>query len=145
MRAVLVGIKTDTGNSLVYDPGILAGREVRATMEAAGKETALLIQRVVGHPGRDRSTGWFCQLKLDRPPGLLLDDHGTLSDSPAGNHITDPQSDQVATAQLAVDGQVEQGQITPFPCDLESHTCGPDLTGLQGWLLTHESRLGTGS
>jgi hypothetical protein len=49
--------------------------------------------------------------KLDRASGLLLDDHRTFSHPAAGDHITDPQGDQVTAAQLAVDGQVEQGQV----------------------------------
>jgi hypothetical protein len=129
MRAVLVGVEVDAGDPLVHDPGILAGREVLAAADTAGKEIVLLTQCALADPGSDSATSWLCQLTLDRMSRLLLDDHGPFSHPAAGDHVTEPQGDKVTAAQLAVDSQVKQGDIPPFPFDLEPSSDWPRLLG----------------
>lgn len=87
------------------------------------------------NPGGNRIAGWFGQFKLDGAAGLLLDDHSALSHTATGDNVADSQGYQVTASQLAVNRQIEQGLITPFPFDLESDTDCPDLSGLQGWFL----------
>jgi hypothetical protein len=55
----------------------------------------------------DGLSGVFGQLELDRTTGFPLHDNGTLFDTTGHVHIADTQRDQVTTAQLAVNGQVE--------------------------------------
>jgi hypothetical protein len=47
-------------------------------------------------------------LELHGPAGFSLHDAGPRPSSPAKRHVIDPQSDQVAAPELAVERQVEQ-------------------------------------
>jgi hypothetical protein len=51
-------------------------------------------------------------------------------------HVADLQFDQVAAAQLAVDRQVEQGQVARLPLQFKADSDRPDLLRLQRRLLT---------
>ena len=65
-----------------------------------------LFQEVVnGLPGLIR------QLELDRPPGILLSDGRTIDRIAIRSDVFDPQGDDVATTQLAVDCKVEKGKV----------------------------------
>jgi hypothetical protein len=55
--------------------------------------------------------GLICQLELDRSPGLLLPDGRTIDRIAIRSDIFDPQGDDVATTQLAVDRKVEKGKV----------------------------------
>jgi hypothetical protein len=112
---------------------------VLAAVDGAGKEITLLVHCAPGDSGRYSPTGWLCQFKLDWPSCLLLDEEGTFSYVASGDHVTDPQGNPITVAPLAVDGQIEQGHIAPFPFDLEPNTDGPHFSELEGWLLADES------
>jgi hypothetical protein len=83
----------------------------------------------------DGIPGLLGQLELDGAPGFLLHDHGTLSDATGHGNITDPQGHQVTTAELAVNGQIKQGQVALLFQDLEPDANSPDLLGFQRGLL----------
>jgi uncharacterized protein (DUF2336 family) len=51
------------------------------------------------------------QLKLNRPLGLALQDHGALGDPRALSDVADPEADQITATQLAVDCEIEQGEL----------------------------------
>ena len=53
--------------------------------------------------------GLIRQLEPDRSPGLLLPDGRTIDRIAIRSDIFDPQGDDVATTQLAVDRNVEKG------------------------------------
>ncbi|MDN3593090.1 hypothetical protein [Methylobacterium adhaesivum] len=46
---------------------------------------------------------------------------------PAADKLTDPQFDDVTTAQLAVDGEVEHGPVAYTPLSVEPETDSPNL------------------
>jgi hypothetical protein len=52
--------------------------------------------------------------------------------------IADAQADEIAAAELAVDGQVEQGKVTDGMCILEVDTDGPDVLWLERGLLADQ-------
>ena len=56
-------------------------------------------------------------------------------------HVAHHQTDQVTAAQLAVDGEVEQGELADIAGYLQSGANGPDLPELQGWLLADQFAL----
>jgi hypothetical protein len=71
----------------------------------------------------DRLPGLLRHLEPNRVAGLsLADSHPVHGISVRGN-VLDLESDDIATAQFAVDGQVEQRQVTRATLDLE---LGPD-------------------
>ena len=53
----------------------------------------------------------FEQLELDGPARLLLHHHRTRPDTATADEVTDTNFHYIATAQLAVDGQIEQRPI----------------------------------
>ena len=52
--------------------------------------------------------------ELDRSPCLFLDYGATVPHPAAGAYVVDLQADEIATSELAVDREVEQGKIS-FP------------------------------
>jgi hypothetical protein len=80
------------------------------------------LQEVVnGLPGLIR------QLELDRSPGLLLPDGRTIDRIAIRSDIFDPQGDDVATTQLAVNRKIEKGKVAGPPFDQEPGSNRPDL------------------
>jgi len=57
------------------------------------------------------------------------------------DHIVDAQRDQITPAQFAVDGEIEQGEISGAMIQLQSNSDGPDLFQLQRRLLPEELAL----
>ena len=55
--------------------------------------------------------------------------------------VTNTQADEVASAQLAVDGQVEHGQISHLVGVLQVDADRPDILGLQRGLLANQLSL----
>jgi hypothetical protein len=51
------------------------------------------------------------------------------------------RADEIAAAQLAVDGQVEHGKVTDRMGFLKADADGPDVLGLERWLLADEFSL----
>jgi hypothetical protein len=51
----------------------------------------------------------WCDLELNRPLGLVLHDNGARRHLVAVADVPDPEADQVAAAQLAVDPEIEEG------------------------------------
>jgi hypothetical protein len=49
----------------------------------------------------------------------LLDDQRSTPHHPASQHVADPQLDEVAAAQLAIDREVEEGEVSRPSLTLE--------------------------
>jgi hypothetical protein len=62
-------------------------------------------------PRTHRLPGRVHQLELDWPIGLLLHDNGAIPDASARDYIADPDFDDVAAAQFAVDREIEQRSV----------------------------------
>ena len=105
---------------------------------AAWKEELLRLQMSRRDPGGDRVSRLLGDLKLHRPLGLLLHDNRARGDVTALDHIVDAKPDQVASAQLAVDGEVEQREFPGSMIQLQSNPDGPDLLQFQRGLLPEQ-------
>jgi hypothetical protein len=92
-------------------------------------------------PVSDREPRLFGDFELDRPAGLLLDHGRAIPHRAADTHVIDPQGDQIAAAQLAVDRQVEQREIALSNLKLKPDPDGPDLFRLERALLTDQAAL----
>jgi hypothetical protein len=86
-----------------------------------------------------RGAGLLHDLELNRTPGLVLDNRRPVSHAAARGDIIDPKTDEIATAQLAVDGEVKQREIALAVLNLRSDANGPDLFRPQGTLLADET------
>jgi len=49
-------------------------------------------------------------------------------------YVIDTKRDQIAPAQRAVDGEIEERQVPHTPLQLQSATYGPDVADPQWWL-----------
>jgi hypothetical protein len=71
------------------------------------------------------------QLELDRPARLLLCDRSSRPHPAAADKLTDPDLHDVAAAQLAVDGEVEERAVAEASFPVEPEPYGPDLLRLE--------------
>src|SRR5207249_6331033 len=138
MGAVGRLIKPNRSGPRMNDPGILPSRKVRRRRHTARKEELLRLQAGGRDPGTDRVPRLFGYLELHRPLGLLLHDNRAWSNMTALEHIADVKPHQVAPAQLAVDGEIEQREFPGSMIQLQSNPDGPDLLQLQRWLLADQ-------
>jgi len=77
----------------------------------AGKEEVCRSQARRRHPRADTLTGAFGQFKLNRLPGFLLNNAGPMRNVRAVANVELAQPNKVTTTQLAIDGEIEQGQV----------------------------------
>ena len=75
----------------------------------------------------NRLAGLFGDLEPYRPAGFLLADRRSLNGVPVRGDVLDFESDDIATAQLAVDGEIEQRQVALAVCHLELGADRPDV------------------
>lgn len=78
---------------------------------AAGKQIIPFAKTATGYPSTNGGSGLLCDLELDRPPRLPLNDHRPIADTAGARGVADHNGDQVATTKLAVDGEIEKRQI----------------------------------
>jgi hypothetical protein len=79
-----------------------------------------------------RRAGLFGDLELDRTAGLALNDCRAVSHVTANGDVIDLKANEIATPELAVDGEVEHRQIALVTIDLHSGANGPGLSRSQG-------------
>lgn len=77
----------------------------------------------------------FGDFKLHRSSGLALRDPRSRPHLVALHHVFDPQVDEIAAAQLAINGQIEERQVTHAVGNLKPDANGPNFAGLQRRLL----------
>ena len=97
-------------------------------------------QRLV-HPYKQRFPRTLGDLKTDRLLCLALDDGGPLFDLTCGEDVSHLQFDQIAAPQLAVDGKVEQCQITVVFSNLKSNADRPNVFWEQRAFLSYDAAL----
>jgi hypothetical protein len=95
-------------------------------------QTRLVDPRGDGQPGR------LGQLELHRPLRLSLDDHGSGQVLIGVHHVPHPQAHQITAPQLAVDCQVEHGQVADLMFVLQVESNGPDILWLERWFLADQ-------
>jgi hypothetical protein len=69
---------------------------------------------------------------------LVLHDDGACRHLVAMAHVPDLESDEIASAQLAVDAQVEQREFAYATHHLEADAERPDVFELEGRLLSDD-------
>jgi hypothetical protein len=62
--------------------------------------------------------------------GAFLNHGRSIAQPTAGTDVVDLEPDEIATSELAVDGQIEDRKVTPTPLQLKAHTDGPDILWL---------------
>jgi hypothetical protein len=79
------------------------------------------------YPGLEAFASRASNLKLHRSMGLLLHDRRTHANLSSYADILNAETDQIASAQFAVDGEVEHRQVSRVCGELKARTDGPDL------------------
>ena len=107
------------------DAGILPRRQVWLSLETAWEQISAVASVQGDDPLADSSTGLVGNLELDRPASLLLNDGGAITHSSASEHVIDPQPDEIAAPEFAVDRQIEHWQVARPSVHLQSRTDRP--------------------
>jgi hypothetical protein len=63
-------------------------------------------------PCQERGLSLFVDLELDGPLRVLLDDCRSIPDRTSRPKVLDSQLDEIASAELAVDGKIEECQLS---------------------------------
>jgi hypothetical protein len=95
--------------------------------EAAGKQELVGPQAGCRNPGADRLSGLLRQLEPDWLTGLALNHRRSGEDTTGAGDIPDAEVHEITSAQLAVDGEIEQGEIPNPLGDLQPDADGPGL------------------
>lgn len=98
-------------------------------------------KRGSSHPVADCCSGLFSNFELDGPARLPLDHGGAVANMPSHTYVVDSQPHEIAAAQLAIDREIEQGEIAAMLFKLQSDPDGPDLLWFQRTFLTDEAAL----
>jgi len=69
----------------------------------------------------------------------VLDNRHPVSHTASRRDVVDSKANEIAAAQLAIDGEIEQRQIALAVLHLKPDTNGPDLFRPKGTLLTNET------
>jgi hypothetical protein len=135
-------IEPDGGKPLVYDPGILASRNMRRFRLTIGEQIVLGLQIRLFDPCRDRGSRRLGQFESHRLLGLSLNDHRSGHYlAPSVHHIPNPQVCEITATQLAVDCQVEQGQVEDLMFIMEVDPNCPDVLWPTSLPLFQDSRV----
>jgi hypothetical protein len=113
------------------DPSVLSRRDMRLVTEAAREMELTARWRGVAKPIADCRPGLLGNLELDRPAGFLLNNSSAVANMPSFAYVVDPEPHKVAAAQLAIDREIEQGEVAALVFELESDPDRPDLLGLE--------------
>jgi hypothetical protein len=109
--------------------------------KAAGKQELLRLQLPFLNPRCDSGPGGLSQLELYRPLRFPLHDHCSGPNLVAVGDVPNVQIDEIAAPELAVDCEVEHGQVSNLVRILELNPDGPNVLRLQGWLLSNQLAL----
>src|SRR3954453_9843231 len=107
-------------------------------MPSTRKQEILGAQLTTTNPG---SNGLACRLgnlELHRSLSFLLHNNGACRDPLAVRNITNANFHEIASAQLAIDREIEQRKITGTVSNLQAHSNGPDVFELQRRFLPDE-------
>ena len=98
MGTVSRTVEPGTLDPEVYDPRILARREVRLPATTAGEQIRAAPAPGFRQPVSDGGSCLLGDFELDRPADLLLDHGGAVSRPAADAHVIDAQRDEIAAA-----------------------------------------------
>lgn len=136
VRAIFAAHQTNPGYPFVDKPGILPGAEMTTVINPAWKDVIVHSAAPSLKPRQQAGPGIGEKFELNRPTRFLLHDDGPRSDLPSADDIANFHADNVATAQLAVDSEVEKGTVPQAAALIEGEADLPNLLGLQGPLRT---------
>ena len=110
-------------------------------MDAAWKKIVLCFQFRMGNPRGYRRACRLRNLELYRSAGFLLKDEGAGRHALAVADVAYPQLHEIARTELAIDSQIEEGEISTSTGNLKSYANRPYLLEFEWRLLAYELSL----
>jgi hypothetical protein len=114
---------------------------MRAAMEPARPKVVASEQRGTFDPALYGFARLFGDLELDGPLGLDLQDRGTLLHVARDEDVSGFEPHEFTAPQPAVDGNVEEGEVTDVVRYLETHADRPNVLGKKRPFLTDDPAL----
>jgi hypothetical protein len=135
VRAKEARVQPNAGNPLANQPGALPRRDRSVTITTAAEEELARLLACGSDVTVDRLSCLLRHLELDGLAGLLLADGRTIDSVTMRSKVLHFQADNVTASELAIDGEIEHGQVARSPRDLQLGANRPDV-------LRPERRLG---
>src|SRR6516225_595624 len=141
MRPVRADIKPKVTHPGIEYSSVLASSEVIRFANPARKQVVVPRELGLIDPCRDGVTGRRCDFELNRPMGLLLHDRCPVRDLAPVADFIDFELQKIASPQLAVDAQIEEGQFASTMFELQADAKRPDLLAFERRLLSDDLSL----
>ena len=127
MRTEHARIEPNTTYPVAEETGILSSREALLGPTLCGKKELSLLPVRHTQVVINCLPGLFGDFEPYRSAGLLLADRRTLNGVSVWGNVLDFESDDIATTQLAIDGEIEQRQVALAVCHLKLSADRPDV------------------
>jgi len=134
MRTEHARIEPNTTYPVAEETGILSGRKALLGPTLCGKKELSVLPVRHTQVVINRLPGLFGDLEPYRSAGLLLADRRTLNGVSVWGNVLDFESDDIATTQLAIDGEIEQRQVALAVCHLKLSAIDQTCFGRSGGL-----------
>src|SRR5262249_20698226 len=126
MGPVEVWVKSDAREPVGQEPRVLTGRHA-LSRPATGEQKLARFLACHSDVVVDGLSGVLRKLKTHGPPRFPLAHGCSIGGIAVGRKVIDFDSDNVAAPELAVDCEIEQGQITGLTLHLKLCPDGPDV------------------
>jgi hypothetical protein len=112
---------------------------------ATFEEIIIRLQIGMIDPVANRVSRLFGDFKFNRLPRFLLHHHRPFGNGRTMSNILNSDLDEITTSQLAIDGKIEQSQITNLQGYLKPDANCPDFLQLEWWFLACQLALVPGT
>ncbi len=134
VRPVILPAQSDPGDPFVDEPGVLSGADMSGLVNPARKCKVVESAASPFKPSEDARPGRLKKLELHRSPGFALDNDRPGPNPTAADEVARPDLDDVAAAQLTINGEVKHGSVANSTVMVEPEPDGPDLLRFEGAL-----------
>jgi hypothetical protein len=112
---------------------------------ATFEEIIIRLQIGMIDPVANRVSRLFGDFKLNRLSRLLLHHHRSFGNARTMSNIPNSDLGEITTSQLAIEGKIEQSQITNLQGYLKPDTNCPDFLRFEWWFLACQLALVPGA
>src|SRR5215471_5440589 len=141
MRRVLQWVQADATDPFADETSILPSSQMPIGATPALEQALTRFPPARSEIVVERLPCELSQLEADRPTRFPLPVRRPVDRVPVGRNIVHTEGGEVAAAQLAVDGEIEQRQVTCMPLQLQPGTDRPHVPRSQGRLRSGELAL----
>ena len=139
VSAVAGRVKARQNDPVVDESPVLPRRDVVAGVAPTWEKPVAGPRATLLQPSLESVTGRLGHLERYRSAGLLLNDGRPEAHAFAEVDVGHAQLDEIAATKLAVDRDVEHGEVADVPVMLEAGPDGPDVSGLEGRLRADDA------